>query len=157
MLVRSGVIAGIAFVLLATGCGSTGHLPGPDATGTPPTDGATGSATHSGAVPPPAGRAALVITTQLGDQCPQIPVTPDARCDPKPRPYTAFKVSTAGGDLVADGRSDADGHGRVVVDPGTYVVRGEPVAGYQFTPQRQVVVSGSATVAVPLTYTNGIQ
>ena len=43
------------------------------------------------------------------------------------------------------------------VGAGTYVVRGEPVAGYQFTRERRVTVDAGANVAVPLTYTTGIQ
>lgn len=136
-------------VALATACSGPGRTPGQ---GEP----TSASGTTPAAQPPP-GQAALAITTQIGEQCPHIPVTPDPRCDPKPRPNTAFEVHAAGGGLVHNGRSGADGRATVFVRPGTYVVRGEPVAGYQFTPERRVTVSGSATVAVPLTYTNGIQ
>lgn len=147
MTIRLGVYVGVVAALLSA-CGVSGS-PGPTGTST--------TAVSASAVPR-TGQVTLSITTQLGDQCPQVPVTPDPRCDPKPRPNTAYEVRTASGDLVTKGRTDAGGHASVPVDRGSYVVRGEPVAGYQFTPERRISVGdGAAVVAVPLTYTNGIQ
>jgi len=107
--------------------------------------------------PPPAGWSQLLIMTQIGEQCPHIPRTPDPRCDPQPRPQTSFEVRAGDGGLVTTGRSDSAGRAIVQVRPGTYVIRGEPVAEYQFTPERRVEVSADASVTVPLTYTTGIQ
>ena len=125
--------------------------------GQPTVAGTTSASARASAVGPPAGEAALLVTTQIGEQCPHLPLTRDPRCDPKPRPDTAFEVRLATGEVVHEGRSGADGRATVVVRPGAYVVRGEPVAGYQFTPERRVTASAGATVAVPLTYTTGIQ
>jgi hypothetical protein len=152
MVIRPCVLVGFAVVLLLTACGDEGPGAGQ------PGGAGTGAGTQGGAVPPPpAGEAVLQITTQIGEQCPHLPITPDPRCDPKPRPDTAFAVRSEKGDLVREGRSGADGRATVLIDPGIYVVRGEPVAGYQFTPERRVTVSAGTTVAVPLTYTIGIQ
>jgi hypothetical protein len=116
---------------------------------------AGGPATGSAAAP--GGEAALRVITQIGEQCPHLPLTPDPRCDPRPRPDTAFRVHSAAGELVREDRSGADGRATIAVRAGIYVVRGEPVAGYQFTPERRVTVSAGATALVPLTYTTGIQ
>ena len=136
--------------MLATGCGVAGSAPSASGTG-------SGSSAGGGQVRPPAGKAALEITTQIGEQCPHLPLTPDPRCDPQPRADTGFAVRSVAGEVVADGRSDGEGRAVVFVGAGTYVVRGEPVAGYQFTPERRVTVDAGANVAVPLTYTTGIQ
>jgi hypothetical protein len=142
------MVVGIAVGLLLAGCSDEGAGSGQ------PTVSGTASAS---AMRPPAGEATLLITTQIGEQCPHLPLTPDPRCDPKPRPDTAFEVRLPTGEIVGEGRSGADGRATVSVRPGAYVVRGEPVAGYQFTPERRVTASAGATVAVPLTYTTGIQ
>jgi hypothetical protein len=152
MLVWPRIVAGVAVGLLLAGCGDEGR-----GSGQPTAVGATSASARAGAVGPPAGEAALLITTQVGEQCPHLPLTPDPRCDPRRRPDTAFEVRLATGDMVHEGRSGADGRATVVVRPGAYVVRGERVAGYQFTPERRVTANADATVAVPLTYTTGIQ
>ncbi|WP_146603860.1 hypothetical protein [Micromonospora deserti] len=149
MAFRPGVLAAVAAVLLAAACDAP-DAPSPTATAT-----AAGSVTTTAQAG--AGRGAVRVITQLGEQCPHLPVTPDPRCDPKPRPGTGFEIRSTTGDVVARGRTGPDGGATVAVDPGTYVVRGEPVADYRFTPQRRVTVSGADPVAVPLTYTNGIQ
>jgi hypothetical protein len=138
--IRLALVA--ATLLLLTACGAGG-----DATG--------GPADPAG--PPPAGQAGLQITTQLGEQCPHIPVTPDPDCDPKPRPDTGFEVRRADGGVLTRGRTGADGKATVAVPPGAYVVRGEQIPDRLITPQRRVTVSGTELVPVPLTYTNGIQ
>jgi hypothetical protein len=143
------MVALAAALLLVSGCGA--EKAGPGGPGTPSRHAASES------TPLPAGRAALRITTQLGDQCPHIPVTPDPSCDPKPRPDTDFEVTTTSGDLVTRGHTGAGGQAIVNVEPGTYVVRGGTVPGWRIAPRRQVTVSGTETVPVPLTYTNGIQ
>lgn len=143
MSIKWGVAAVVAGLLLAAACSA----PGPG--GPTPASGDPG-----GGRP---GQGELRIVTQIGEQCPHIPVTPDPRCDPKPLPDTAFEVTTTDGDPVSRGRTGGDGHAAVFVDPGDYVVRGEPVAGYQFTPERKVTVKEGDGVAVPLTYTTGIQ
>ncbi|MCM0675532.1 hypothetical protein NCC78_12640 [Micromonospora phytophila] len=150
MAIRRGVIAVAAAVLLTAACDAA------DTDG-PATTGPAAGSTASGPAQSRSGQGTLRITTQLGEQCPHLPVTPDPRCDPKPRPDTGFEIRSTGDDLVAEGRTGADGRASLAVEPGTYVVRGEPVTGYQFTPERRVTVSGSDAVAVPLTYTNGIQ
>jgi hypothetical protein len=143
----------VVWVVLAAvcvGCSSS-HITLPGTSTTRPTTARPVSGTPAG------GKGALDVVTQLGDQCPQVPKTPDPSCDPKPRPGTSFEVRTADGAVAVTGRSAADGHAIVHLAPGNYVVRGEPVAGYQFTPERRVEVTADATVRVPLTYTNGIQ
>jgi hypothetical protein len=150
VLIRSATASVVAVLLLAAGCGGAGSTPSPGGT-------ETAAPAPGGQVRPPAGKAALEITTQIGEQCPHRPLTSDPRCDPRPRPDTGFVVRSEAGEVVAEGRSDGDGRAAVFVTAGTYVVRGEPVAGYQFTPERRVTVGVGANVAVPLTYTTGIQ
>jgi hypothetical protein len=142
--IRFGVVA-VAAALLLSACGGTGGAGG----------GSAGSA--GGPARPPAGQGGLHITTQLGEQCPHIPVTPDPRCDPKPRPDTGFVVRTADGAVVTRGRTGSDGQTTVFVRPGSYVVRGDDIPDWRIAPERRVTVSGTETVPVPLTYTNGIQ
>lgn len=81
----------------------------------------------------------------------------DPRCDPVPRPNTSYTVRSGDGAVVAEGRTGADGHAHVMVDAGTYLVRGELVSGYQSAPERGVAVIVGAAELVPLTYTTGIQ
>jgi hypothetical protein len=150
MMVRPGSWVWVALTAVCVACTSS-HDTLPGTSTTRPTTAQPTSGTPSG----PKG--ALDIVTQLGDQCPQVPKTPDPRCDPKPRPGTSFEVRTADGAVAVTGRSAADGHAMVVLAPGAYVVRGEPVTGYQFTPERRIELTADATVRVPLTYTNGIQ
>ncbi|MEV1145550.1 hypothetical protein [Micromonospora sp. NPDC049799] len=148
-----GILLGA--LLLSTGCGVVDG--GEPTTGRPTaaTGGTVGPVAPTGRAGD--GRALLRIVTQLGEQCPHEPVTPDPRCDPKPRPDTGFEVRSAAGDVVTRGRSGADGRATVAVGPGTYDVRGETVAGWRIAPQRRVTVDGNGTVEVPLTWTNGIQ
>ncbi|MFC0628137.1 hypothetical protein [Kribbella deserti] len=113
--------------------------------------------TASTTVRPEPGRAALDIVTQIGEQCPHRPPTYDPRCDPVPRANTSYVVLTTGGEVVANGRTGADGHAVVLVGSGAYVVRGEPVRGFQSAPERGVTVIAGAAVLVPLTYVTGIQ
>jgi hypothetical protein len=145
----SRMLALAAALLLLSGCGAEEAAPGVSS--------GPGTGTNSGPTSAPVRQAALRITTQLGEQCPHIPVTPDPNCDPKPRPDTGFEVTTATGDLVTRGRTGAGGQATVNVQPGTYIVRGENVEGWRIAPRRQVTVSGTGIVPVPLTYTNGIQ
>ncbi|NUT31599.1 MAG: hypothetical protein HOV79_00850 [Hamadaea sp.] len=141
MSIKSGAGAALTGLLLVAACTA------PSPAGPSPASGGPGRP----------GQSELRIVTQIGEQCPHIPVTPDPRCDPKPLPDTAFKITTPGGDPVTNGRTGGDGRASVFVDPGQYVVRGEPVAGYEFTPERKVTAAGGDGVAVPLTYTTGIQ
>ncbi|MEU8299009.1 hypothetical protein AB0C04_17200 [Micromonospora sp. NPDC048909] len=160
---RPGVIA-VAAVLLAAGC-SAPAAPRPDTTsgggatsGAVPGGGPTSTAPGGGPTTGEPGRTAqgvLRITTQLGEQCGHIVVTPDPRCDPKPRPGTGFEIRATTRDFVARGHSGPDGQVTVPVDPGTYLVSGQPVPGYQLTPELRVTVGADATVAVPLTYAHG--
>jgi len=143
MPIKLGVTAALVLVLLNAACAS-------GAPGGPSTSPGGPGGGH-------AGQATLQIITQLGEQCPHIPVTPDPRCDPKPRPDTGFEVTTASGDVVTKGRTGSDARATVYVDPGTYVVRGEQISDWRITPQRPVTVSGTETLPVPLTYANGIQ
>lgn len=158
MAIRPGVIAAVAAVLLAAGCDAPGGAtPTGTATfGAGATSTAPGGSATTAAVPGRAGQE-VRITTQLGEQCPHIPAAPDPRCDPKPRPGTGFEIRSVSRDFVARGRSGPDGRVTVPVAADTYLVRGEPVEGYRFTPERRVTVGRDATVDVPLTYTNGIQ
>ena len=139
-----GILLGA--LLLATGCGVVDG--GEPTTGRPTaaTGGTVGPVATTGRAGD--GRALLRIVTQLGEQCPHEPITPDPRCDPKPRPDTGFEVRSAAGEVVTRGRSGADGRA---------TVRGETVAGWRIAPQRRVTVDGTGTVEVPLTWTNGIQ
>ncbi|WBB69377.1 hypothetical protein [Micromonospora sp. WMMD812] len=165
MAIRRSVMAVVAAgLLLAAGCDAPADN-GPRPTGTPGArtpatiPGGSTPARVAGGDPPatvPAGRSLLRIITQLGEQCPPAPVSPNPRCDPKPRPGTGFEIRATGRDFVARGSSGPDGRLTVPVDPGTYLVRGEPVPGYRFTPERQVTVDRNAAADVPLTYTNGI-
>jgi hypothetical protein len=66
-------------------------------------------------------------------------------------------VRTVDGAVVATGETGDDGHATVLLGPGSYVVRGEPVPEYQFTPERRVEIRSGSTTRVPLTYTNGFQ
>ncbi|MGS2616298.1 hypothetical protein ACVCAH_17495 [Micromonospora sp. LZ34] len=159
MAIRPGVIAAVAAVVLAAGCDAPDDAtpdgtttPGASATTTAPGGGATITA-----APGRAGQGEVRITTQLGEQCPHIPATPDPRCDPEPRSGTGFEIRSTTRDFVARGRSGPDGRATVPVAADTYLVRGEPIEGYRFTPERRVTVGSDATVDVPLTYTNGIQ
>jgi hypothetical protein len=150
MMSRLGVTLWVGVTAVCVACTSSQSTPpSRQATRTPASGVTVGAPSGTGGV--------LDVVTQLGDQCPQIPKTPDPRCDPKPRPDTSFEVRAAGGAVAITARSGADGHAIVHLAPGEYVVRGEPVKGYQFTPERHVEVAASATIRVPLTYTNGIQ
>lgn len=148
MVNRLGVTAWLALVTLGAACDSSPRMP---STTSGATSGTVGSST-SGVL-----HGQLEIVTQLGEQCPQIPHSPNPRCDPLPRPGTGVEVRAVSGAVAATGTSAADGHLTITLVPGSYVVRGEPVAGYQFTPERHVEVFGGETSRVPLTYTNGIQ
>ncbi|NJP30991.1 hypothetical protein [Micromonospora thermarum] len=145
MALRPALVVPLVAALLAAGCTATDGGGAPR----PPSDVPT-AATRTGGV-------ILRIVTQLGEQCPHIPATPDPSCDPKPRPDTGFQVRSAAGHLVREGRSGPDGRAEVAVPPGEYVVRGDPVPGWLIAPERRVTVSGSDPVTVPLTWTNGIQ
>ncbi len=129
----------------------------PRPTASPPVPDPSSWPTSSSTVRPPAGRSVLDIVTQVGEQCPHRPPTYDPRCAPVPRPDTGYAVLDADGKVIARGRSGADGHAQQVVSPGRYVVRGEPVTGYQLTPEREVSVELGAAALVPLTYATGIQ
>lgn len=164
-------VALVVCVLGLAGCADDGAVPEPTATPqvlvTPRTAVSprptaslpkpTAWPTPSTTVRPPAGRSVLDIVTQIGEQCPHRPVTYDPRCEPVPRPATAYEVLDASGEVIARGRSGTDGHAQQVVSPGRYVVRGEPVSGYQLTPVREVSVELGAAALVPLTYATGIQ
>lgn len=152
MAFRPALVVPLVAVLAAASCTTTGGGgPAP-----PPTGVTTAGATTAG-VSPAGATVVLRVVTQLGEQCPHIPATPDPRCDPQPRAHTGFQVRTPSGDLVVQGRSGPDGRAEVAVAPGEYVVRGDPVPGWRIAPERRVTVTGSDPVAVPLTWTNGIQ
>lgn len=114
-------------------------------------------ATTGVSITAPGDGATLDIVTQIGDQCPHRPPSPDPRCDPVPRAATWYQVRDAAGTVIAAGRTGVNGHARVEVPAGQYLVRGEPVKGFELTPQRQVSVGTGVTAAVPLTYVIGIQ
>src|SRR5215218_3723212 len=102
MPIKLAVTATLALLLLNAAC-AAGAPGGPSSAPRGPAGGQTGQAT-------------LQIITELGEQCPHIPVTPDPRCDPKPRPDTGFEVVTASGDVVTKGRTGADARATVSVE-----------------------------------------
>lgn len=169
-----GLVAMAVCTLALAGCsgttpagGSTPSVPTPAGSGSPsapatgpitaPTTGPSDWPTPTTTIKPRPGRAALDIVTQIGEQCPHRPPVYDPRCDPVPRPNTSYTVRSGDGAVVAEGRTGADGHAHVMVDAGTYLVRGELVSGYQSAPERGVAVIVGAAELVPLTYTTGIQ
>ena len=138
--------------LVAAGCSG--------ADGTTPRLSSDATTATAGAVSAPAGTGrtgVLVVRVQEGEQCAQMPRTPDPRCSPVPLPATGVTVLDSEGTEVARARSEAGGMLRLSLPAGSYTVRGERLAQFALTPEQPGWVTPDGTVEVVLTYGNGFQ
>jgi hypothetical protein len=95
-------------------------------------------------------------TVAIGPTCPV--QTAESPCEDAP--YEATITVTSDGDVVATGESTADGTFRIVLPPGTYEVKAEPLAADAIAhadPLTQVVVDAGAFTHVGVLFDSGIR
>ena len=74
------------------------------------------------------------------------------------RPYEAvIGVANGAGHIVAEVRSDPDGRFRIILAPGTYVLRPESGAIYPHAPAQTVTVTRDHFTPVHIVYDSGIR
>jgi len=74
------------------------------------------------------------------------------------RPFEALiGVADGAGRVVAEVRSDADGRFRIILEPGTYVLRPESEAIYPHAPAQTVTVIRDRFTPVRVIYDSGIR
>jgi hypothetical protein len=111
-------------------------------------------------VPAPAANGTLDIVALAGPTCPVERDPPDPACAPRPVAGAPVVVSPADGReiAVAQGVTDGDGHLRLTVPPGDYVVTAGAVEGLMGTAQPVgVSVAAGGTTEVELAYDTGIR
>jgi hypothetical protein len=100
----------------------------------------------------------MELTLLAGPTCPVETVPPDPNCAPVPVADRIVLVLALDGREVARGTSDAAGHIRIAVAPGSYVVRAAPVEGFPTAPaEKTVEVRAGAPVQVNLEFDTGIR
>ena len=100
----------------------------------------------------------LTGTVVAGPTCPV--ARAEAPCPPKPVPNRAVRIETADGTLAATVTTDGQGHFRVALAPGSYVVRvtvGAGLVGMRQTTTPQVQILAGQTVHVQITLDTGIR
>jgi hypothetical protein len=108
--------------------------------------------------PSPSPAAVLELTLLAGPTCPVETVPPDPNCAPVPVAGRVVLVLAPDGREVARGTSDAAGHIRIAVAPGSYVLRAAPVDGFPTAPADvPVVVPAGAPLQVTLEFDTGIR
>lgn len=89
----------------------------------------------------------------IGPQCPE---TPDSEPCPDAPFATSIQVETPTGERVAEVKSNAEGHFRLPLDPGDYVLLPQPT-NVSFPPEQPVTVVPGQFVSVTITYDSGIR
>lgn len=128
--------------------------------GTVVTQAETGPPVPPDAWPSPGGdgRTGLWIVATAGATCPVVQDPPDPACVDRPVAGATVVVLDVGGAEVAAVTTGADGSVLVELEPGGYVVEGQPVEGLMGTPApvSATVIEGVAT-PVQLAYDTGIR
>jgi hypothetical protein len=116
----------------------------------------------AGCQPAPSAAASGVVEVEAlaGPTCPVETDPPDPECAPRPVANALVLVQPADGrDIVAaQGSTDANGHVRLELPPGDYLVIGAAVEGLMGTPQPiPVSVTAGRVTSVELAYDTGIR
>ncbi len=114
------------------------------------------AACAAAASPGPTGTVNLTLTA--GPVCPVEQTPPDPNCAPRPVADAEVIVLTAGGRQAARAKSDAQGHIKLTLPFGSYILRPVQAAGGLPAAPAEVTITVSGTpVDVALGYDTGIR